>query len=101
MNQSEYASNLVTVEEAAELAGVSTSTLHQWRRRGVIHPAMHATMAGHRRVLYRRGDVAALVQRTCAWCGATYTRTSLRQEYCTPTCRKNAHRLRTDAAARG
>jgi excisionase family DNA binding protein len=50
----------LTVSEAAQLLGVSASTLRNWDRGGKLKPARHP-VNGYR--LYRRGELESLLNR--------------------------------------
>lgn len=53
----------LTVSEAAELLGVSASTLRNWDRAGKVRAARHP-VNGYR--LYRRSDLEALLRKVKA-----------------------------------
>jgi hypothetical protein len=45
----------------------------------------------------RRGRMMEPGQRQCRWCETFFEPTTLRQRYCTPTCRKLAHKAKVRA----
>jgi len=90
---------LLTVEQAAEFAGVRPATIRYWRRNGILPVATRTTYQGRRRVFFTRGAVETVCRVTCPWCGSTFKRSNLRQAYCCPGCRKAAYRFKTEQEA--
>jgi len=87
-------SGLWTVEQAAENAGVDVATVRYWQRRGYLTETVRDIRAGRVRVLFAPGAVMSLVRGTCRLCGVEFDKAAVSQVYCSPACRKNAHRLR-------
>lgn len=72
-----YPRDLLDNKQAAEYAGVAESTIRQWKRRGLLEPALEGE--GKRsRTLYNRPDLdevkrklaAAEAEREAAWAAA-------------------------------
>jgi DNA-binding transcriptional MerR regulator len=69
-----YARDLLDNKEAAEYAGVAESTIRQWKRRGLLEPALEGD-GKKSRTLYNRPDLdevkrklaAAEAEREAAW----------------------------------
>jgi len=89
---------LLTVEQAADAAGVAVNTVRYWHRIGKLPEAARMPDKGsHRhRVYFTMGQITALCRGICPVCGSSFKRSQVRQAYCTPNCRKQAHRLRTN-----
>lgn len=86
---------LLTVEQAAEFAQVKVVTVRSWHRKGQLPEACRmADGCGRHRVYFTMGAVESLCRATCPWCGSTFKRSNVRQVYCLPACRKEAHRMK-------
>jgi len=86
---------LLTVEQAAEFAGVVVATIRYWHRTGRLKESarlIDKTTRRHR-VYFTRGAVEMVCRATCPLCGSTFRRSNLSQIYCTDACRKTAHRV--------
>jgi len=72
-----YARDLLDNKQAAEYAGVAESTIRQWKRRGLLQPALEGEGKGAR-TLYNRPDLdevkrqlaIAAAEREAAWAAA-------------------------------
>lgn len=72
-----YPRDLLDNKQAAEYAGVAESTIRQWKRRGLLQPALEGEGKGVR-TLYNRPDIdqvkrqlaAAEAEREAAWAAA-------------------------------
>jgi len=80
---------LLTVDQVADMAGVTVSRVRLWIAQGKLV----AVKRRGRRKLYARGAVEGLLLVVCPLCGQAFVRSNLRQAYCTPRCRSAAHRL--------
>jgi len=87
---SDYAPILLTIEQVADMAGVTLSRVHSWINQGKL---VAVERRGNRK-LYTRGAVEGLLSAVCPLCGARFKRVNLRQEYCGGVCRQRAYRLR-------
>ena len=80
---------LLTVKEAAELAGVTWFTITTWHRKGLLK---HAVIE-NTRPRFNYGDVVKLTHSVCPVCGNGFKKKSLRSQYCGRACRERALRL--------
>lgn len=85
---------LLTVEQAAKLAGVGVSTIRNWHRAGKLPEAGRKMIKGRERILFSRDAVKGLSSVNCALCGKTFQQAKAGQTYCSDACRKKAHRMK-------
>jgi len=81
--------DLLTVDECAELAGVSRKTILSWHHSKKLVMAF----AEKNRPLFTKGALMALVTGNCEYCGVGFKRADLRQRFCGVSCRQKASRL--------
>jgi len=83
---------LLTIDGAAELVDVDRNTIRYWRSTGKLEVAGYQTVDGKRRVVFTRGAVMQVVSGICDWCGSPFRRGTAKARFCSPACRKKAHR---------
>ena len=81
--------HLLTVEQAADAAGVSRRTIEAW----ILRKRLHVVQRRKGRVYVALGELTQLTTGICPHCGTTFKRGTLRAVYCSANCRTTAHRL--------
>ena len=83
----------MTFNQIVEAFDLEPARVRRWIERGVLAPVRREGTAPTSRMFFVRGEVSALIRAQCPVCGEIFTRKTLRQKYCSPRCRKRAHRM--------
>ncbi len=84
----------MSVEQIVEHFGLTTATVRAWIASGRLVPVKREGQGRAGRMFFSRGAVGALVYGLCPICCQGFTKGTLRQVFCSQSCRQKSNRAK-------
>jgi len=83
---------LVTVAQIVEGFGLSAGRVRAWIAAGLLKPVRREGRGRSGQMLFARGEVGSLVYGICPVCCGGFKRATIKQKFCSRSCRQKFNR---------